>query len=59
MLELLRLLRQWRENPVLFLSVLLIAFTVGFLIGVALWEPDVPPPAGAPLNLVLGYLLTN
>jgi hypothetical protein len=46
MLELLRRLWQWRENPVLFLSVLLIAFTVGFLIGVALWEPDVPPPAG-------------
>jgi hypothetical protein len=47
MLELLRRLRQWQENPILFLSVLLIAFTVGFVIGVALWQPDVPPAGGS------------
>ncbi len=47
MLELLRRLRQWQENPILFFSVLLIAFTVGFVIGVALWQPDVPPAGGS------------
>jgi hypothetical protein len=46
-LELLRRLRQWREHPVLFLSVLLMAFVVGFLMGVVLWESDVSPPGGS------------
>ncbi len=32
MLELLRRLRQWQENPILFLSVLLVASTVGFVV---------------------------